>query len=197
MRNSFLPILMMSYASTYGCGGTDAVHVCHDCPDGRVREFARVRSGGFIKKAFLATLLANPITEANWNTGITAGNIIMLPETSGSYDPGTPKELKGYGNRKSSYGPRTMKLMINDPDYLDNYAFYNEISGRTDLVPFFRTSSLVHIFDQPASIIASDPIADDLEEEIVWNVTCEVISQNIPSKHKTATIESVFSCATF
>lgn len=197
MKNNFLPVLMMSYASTYGCGGTDAVHTCHDCPDGRVREFARVRSGGFIKKAYLATLLATPTTAATWNTGIAAGNIIMLPETSGSFDPGDPKELKGYGDRKSSFGPRTMKLVINDPDYIDNYAFYNEISGRTDLVPFYRTSSLVHIFDKAASVKAKDPVADDLEEEVVWNVESEVISSNLPSKHVTTDIEAVFSCATF
>lgn len=197
MKTYFLPMLQMSYASSYGCGETDAVHTCHDCPDGRVREFARTRSGGFIKKAYLASVLATPTTQATWQAGIDSGDIIMLPETSGSFDPGTPKELKGYGNRSKSYGPRTMKLSLNDPDYVDNYAFYNEISGRSDLVPFYRTSSLVHIFDTVASIVASDPVADDLEEEIVWNVVCEVISQNLPTKHAIADIEAVFGCPTF
>ncbi|MDB5199147.1 MAG: hypothetical protein JWO92_1110 [Chitinophagaceae bacterium] len=197
MKINFLPRLFMSYASSYGCGDTDAVHVCHDCPDGRVREFARTRSAGFIKKAALATVLAAPTTEATWTDGITAGDVIMCPETSGSFDPGTPKELKGFGNRKVSYGPRTMKLSFNDPDYAGNYAFYNEISGRTDLVPFYRTSSLVHIFDTEATVIASDPVADDLEEEIIWNVVCEVISQNLPTKHEIADIEAVFGCPTF
>lgn len=198
MKLSFLPVLQMSYSSIYGgCGGDEAVHVCHDCPDGRVREFARTRSGGFIKRSYLATLLATVTTLATWETGITDGSIIMLPETSGSYDPGTPKELKGYGDRSKSYGPRTQKLNLNDPDYIDNYAFYNEIGDRTDLVPFYRTSSLVHIFDKPASIYASDPVADDLEEEVVWNVVCEVISSNLPTKHPIADIEAIFSCSNF
>ena len=198
MRNSLLPILFMSsYASQYGCGGSEAVHVCHDCPDGRIREFARVRSGALVRKSYLATLLTNPTSLQLWKNGIASGDIIILPETSGSYDPGEPKELKGYGDRKSSYGPRTMKLSIADPDYADNYAFYNEISTRTDLVPVFRTSSLIHIFDKTASIKAKDPVADDLEEEIVWLVECEVVSENLPQIHKSANIESVFSCATF
>lgn len=187
----------MSYASTYGCGQSEATHVCHDCPDGRVREFARARSGGFIRKSRLATIMADPTSLPAWQAGITAGDIIILPETSGAYDPGEPKELKGYGDRKSSYGPRTMKLTLQDPDYVDNYVFYNEISSRTDMVPFFRTSSLIHIFDKTSSIKAKDPVADDLEAEVVWELECEIVSSNLPSKHPVITIESIFSCAVF
>lgn len=188
---------MSSYASIYGCGGDEALHVCHDCPGERVREFARVRRSGFIKEDYLPTIVANPLTLASWEAGVAAGKIIILPETSGSYDPGDPKELKGFGERKSSYGPRSMKLLINDPDYYDNYHFYNEISDRTDLVPFFITSSLLHLFDKPATIKAKDPVADDLEEEVFWQVECDIVSQNLPSKHKVATITTVFTCSNF
>lgn len=196
MKNSFLPILMMMpYA--YGCGGSDAVHVCHDCPDPADREYARVRSGAFVRKSYYDTLKANPTDATKWQDGITAGDIIVVPETRGSYDPGDPKELKGYGDRKSSYGPRTMKLAFADPTYAENYAFYNEISSRTDLIPIFRTSGLIHFFDKVASIKAKDPVADDLEEEIVWQVECEVVSSNLPSKHSAATLGEIFSCINF
>jgi hypothetical protein len=188
---------MSSYSSTYGCGTSEAVHTCHDCPEGQVREFARTRSTGFIKEAYLPTLLVNPTDITKWNDGIANGNIILIPKTSGSYDPGDPKELKGYGDVKSSYGPRTMKLNFNDPDYADNYHFYNEISSRKDLVPFFRSSSLVRIFDKPASTKAKDPVVDDLEEEVIWNVECEVISTNLPIMVKDTLIKSIFNCSNF
>lgn len=188
---------MASYAYTYGCGESEAVHYCHDCPDGRSREFGRTLAGGFIKKSFLATIVADPTNQANWQTGIDDGMVIILPETSGTYDPGDPKELKGFGNRRVTYGKRTMKLTLNDPDYKDNYAFYNGIIDRTDLVPFFLTSSLLHLFDQPATIKAKDPVADDLEEEITWQVECEVVSKNLPSLHEYADIADIFSCANF
>jgi hypothetical protein len=198
MKINFLTnMLQMGYAATYGCGGGEATHTCHTCPDGRVREFARVRSAGFVTKSYLATLLATPTTLVTWTAGIASGDIIMLPETSGSYDPGDPKELKGFGDNKVSYGPREMTLMINDPDYADNYAFYNEITDRTELVPFFRTSGLVHIFDKTASIKAKDPVADDLEEEVIWQVECKVTSKNLPTIHSTDTIIDVFACDTF
>lgn len=194
-----LPNLQRSYSSVYGCAESEAQHTCHDCPESRVREFARTRSGFFIKKAYLATLMADPTDAALWTAGIAAGDIIMLPQTSGSYDPGSPKELPGFGDRKVTYGPREMTLLLNDPDYADNYAFYNEIIDRTDLIPGFRTSSLIHIFDTVAAIKGSDPVADDLEAEVIWNVECKVVSKNLPSIHRMAAddITTVFSCSTF
>ena len=196
MKLSFLPVLQMDYSSTYGCTN-DAVHVCHDCPEGKVREFARTRRSGYIKEGYLPTLLVDPTDITLWQAGIASGDIIVIPKTSGSYDPGDPKELKGFGDRRVNYGPRTMKFDFNDPDYADNYAFYNEISGRTDLVPFFGTSSLIRIFDKTASIKAKDPVVDDLEEEVIWNVYNEVISVNLPIMVKMDTIASIFTCSNF
>lgn len=190
-------MLQRSYESQYGCAGGEATHTCHTCPEGRVREFARVRAAGFVTLAYLATLIAAPTVAGTWTAGIAAGKIIMLPETSGTYDPGAPKELKGYGNRKSTYGPREQKLNINDPDYADNYHFYNEISDRTDLVPFFKTSSMIRIFDTVASIWAKDPVIDDLEEEVIWNVECTVTSKNLPIMVPSTGLSDVFSCTTY
>lgn len=197
MKISFLPLLQMSYSSTYGCGQTEAVHTCHDCPEARLVEFAGARSSGFIKEAYLPTLLANPTVLQTWLDGIEDGSIIVLPQTRGSYDPGDPKELKGYGNRKFSYGQRTMTLTVNDPDYVDNYHFYNEISQRTDLVPFFVTSSQVRIFDTVASIKAKDPIVEDIEEVIDWQVESQVVSVNLPIMVAKQNIASVFTCSNF
>lgn len=192
MRHNFLAVRQLTYAN--GCAGAEAVHVYNgECPQDKVREFARTRSSGFIKQAYLSTLMVDPTVKATWDTGIASGDIIVVPKTSGSFEPGTPKSLPGFGDLKESYGTREMKLSFNDPDYIENYAFYNEISNRIDLVPFYRTSSQVHIFDTPASVVASDPAADDLEAEIIWNVVCTVVSVNLPSKHAFATFVDIFN----
>jgi hypothetical protein len=195
MKLNFLPQMQMSYSEIYGCSEALGEHYCDPCLSDR--EYARVRAAGWIKKSYLATLLAAPTTAATWTDGVTAGDIIILPQTSGSFDPGTPREGKGYGNRKVSYGPREMTLNITDPDYVVNYPFYNAISNQTDLVPFYVTSSLVHIFDTEATIIASDPVADELEAEVVWEIQCKVVSTNLPSKHALDSIASVFVCTNF
>lgn len=193
MRHNFLENRQLTYASQ--CAGSEAVHSYTVCAADRATEFARTRGSGFIKQAYLATLMVDPTDKAAWDTGIANGDIIVVPKTSGSYDPGTPKELAGFGDVKSSFGAREMKLSFNDPDYVDNYAFYNEISDRTDLVPFFRTSSQVRIFDTVASIIASDPVADDPEATVIWNVVCTVLSKNLPSIHPLTTIADIFNPA--
>ena len=185
----------MSLANAYNsCDTLLPDHFCDPCPDNR--EYARVRSAGFINKAYLATLIAaDPTLAASWQAGIDSGDIIIIPNTSGSFDPGDPKELKGYGDRKSSNGPRDQQISFFDPNYADNYQFYNVISNATQYVPFYRTSSLVHIADVPANIYAKDPVADDLEEEVVWNVIAKWQSKNLPAIHDaTNLIDSIFSC---
>jgi hypothetical protein len=162
-------------------------HYYDKCPD---TEFGRVRGSGFIEQDYLATLLAAPITPATWQTGITNGKIISIPQTSGNYDPGEPKELKGYGDQKGKNGPRGHKLVFNDPNYVQNYQFYNEISKSSSLVPFFRTSSLIHIADKPAKIFAKDVVDDDLEAEVNWQVTCDWESENLTRKFAAAAVRT-------
>jgi hypothetical protein len=182
-----------SYSSS--CDEEIGTYNCDPCPlTSGNREFGRVRGVALIKESYLATLLATPTTAATWQTGITNGNIIIIPMTAGSYDPGDPKELKGYGNLKSSYGTREMTLTWFDPNYKINYSFYNSINGATGYVPAFRTSSMVHIFDEPATITAKDAVDDDLESEVVWNGIAKVISSNLPSLHSAANLDTIFSC---
>jgi hypothetical protein len=182
----------MSLSSAY-CAQNEAQHITVACPTAANREFARVRQGGFIRSSYLATLLASPSTLATWTTGITAKDIVVLNRTSGSFDPGTPKELKGYGDTKNSNGPRTMVLNINDPDYVDNYAYWNGISNQDYWVPFFATSSKISIFKKEAVIYASNPVADDLEEEVIWNAKCTVIDVDLPIMVSKAPLISIFS----
>lgn len=177
----------MSYAAS--CEDELSVHVDNPCPD---REFGRVRSVALIAKDYLATILANPTDPLKWQEGIAAGKITIISKTAGSFDPGDPKELKGYGDNKSSNGPREQTLTYFDPNYKQNYGFYNGITNVTNRVIAFRTYSLVHIADVTANIIAKDPVEDDLESEIVWNVTAKFTSINLPQIHDAAALNEIF-----
>lgn len=182
----------LSYSSS--CDEGIGTYNCDPCPlvD---REFGRVRKVALIDDDYLATLIAaNPTLAASWTAGITAGKITIIPMTAGSYDPGDPKELKGYGDLKSSYGTREMTISWFDPNYKINYSFYNSINKATNKVPAFLTSSLVHICDKAATISAKDPVEDDLESEVVWNGIAKVISDNLPSLHDASNLSSVFQC---
>lgn len=182
----------MPYYNTIDCAGSDDPHVHAPCPGGRDPEFGRIRQSGFIKEGYLPDVIAGATSPSTWltvwETGIANGDIIVLPETSGSFDPGTPAELQGFGERPSSYGQRTMVLSVNDPDYKLNYPFYNNLAQRTNLVPFYVTSSLIHIFDKPAAAYANDPVEDDLNSQVYWNFQATVISNNLPVKFAVAPI---------
>jgi hypothetical protein len=180
----------MSYA--YSCDEQLPEHVANPCPNGTDREFARTRSVALISEDYLPNLMVDPTDATLWTAGIAAGKIEIIPQSSGSYDPGSPKELKGYGDRKSSNGPREQTLSFNDPDYLVNQAFYNVINGITNKVPAWRTSSLVHIADKPATIVAGDAVEDDLEAEVVWQVHCKWTSINLASKHDASALGAIF-----
>ena len=73
--------------------GEDISHVCDPC---LVAEKGGVRSFFMVKENATITLLS---TASEWTAAITAGNIIIIPETRGTYDGGTPKMGAGYGRR--------------------------------------------------------------------------------------------------
>jgi hypothetical protein len=103
----FTNLFRKFFSYSDSCDTVLGTYNCDPCPLPDM-EFGRTRGVALIKKSYLPTLLAAPITAATWTAGIAAGNIIIIPMTAGSYDPGDPKELKGYGDNKSSYGTREM-----------------------------------------------------------------------------------------
>ena len=177
----------------YNCDDELGAHTCDPCTSDR--EYARVRSVALIAKSYLATLLATPTIAATWQTGIDDGSIIIIPDTRGSFDPGDPAQLPGYGDNKYKYGPREQKLDWFDPNFKDNYSFYNTLSNITQKVLAFKTSSQVHIADVTASIFGKDPVEDNLESEVVWNGNAIWLSTNLPSVHDASLLADIFACA--
>lgn len=180
----------MAYLSY--CESDLATYSCDPCV---TREFGRVRSVALIRKDALAALLADPTDPTLWQAGIDAGTIIIIPTTAGSFDPGDPSSLKGYGDIKNYNGPRDQKLTWFDPAYTSNYAFYNGLSGVKSWIPAYRTSSQIHICDTVANISAKNSVDDDIESEVIWTAVATVTSTELPSFHDASALEDIFSCA--
>jgi hypothetical protein len=182
----------MSYGTAYWLECEDPQAYTPDCCP--PTEMGRARSVGFVKRSYLQTLLAGVSSSAVWETGVAAGKIAILPFTSGSFDSGKQIKLKGYGRRLSTHPYRDMNLSFSIPFNQNNYDFFNTLDKRTDLVPFFRTSSIVHICDQAADISTQELVEDDLESLIGWNVECIIRSRNIPIKTSLTPLRSLFMC---
>lgn len=158
-------------------------------------EYSRVRGVALIRKKYLPAILASPEDAAVWQTGMGMGSVFVLPRTSGAFDSGLHAKLKGYGRRISTKGVREMTLSFADPNYKSNWPFYNYLYRRTDMVPAFRTESLVHICDSAADLDTKEVVADDVEAVMEWGVECSLRSMDLPIHVPAASLATVFSCA--
>ena len=145
----------------------------HDCDPCEQREYARVRSAGFIQKDYIF----DPSNAADWLAGIDMGTVILIPETHGSVSAAATKLGPGYGETFETLLGYDFSAKIYDPNYVSNVAFYNQIIGNRDFKFFYRTSSHVHITNVPVTIIPNTEIKDDLNGEVIWMVDVKWIDQ--------------------
>ena len=64
--------------------GDALVHACDPCLG---TELGGIRSFVLIKKG---TVIAVPFVLASWTAAVEAGNVIIIPESNGTFDGGTP-----------------------------------------------------------------------------------------------------------
>jgi hypothetical protein len=170
---------MSVYYPDATCGGEEAVPVynCNPCPD---YEYGRVRSVAYIKTDYIATVLANPTSSAVWSTGINAGDIVVIWQTSGSYDGGTQEEIPGFGDVQTANGGVDHVLTYRDPNYKENSDFYNAIRTNSEYTVAYRTSDSIHFSESAVTISPKNPVQDDLKSVVVWEVTVKWSNADSP-----------------
>ena len=178
------------------CAPDTFEHYSDPCGD-KKKVYAKVRSSFFVRSGYYDTFKANPLSQAVWDAGLLAKQIIVIPAVAGNYDAGDPKEGKGYGDQSKSYGAKTMKLVFNDPDLVDNYNFYNNITEQKDFIPGFVMDKWLRLFDAPGVIKAKDSISDNIDEEVDWQVDIEVVSGNLPTYHDATALKKTVFTATY
>jgi len=178
----------MSHLIYYG-GGCDhdlPLHICNDC---NVPEHGRVRSVAFIKKTFRFTDPSNP---QEWRSGIIDGDIIIIPQVLGSYNGGEPVEGPGYGDTISKITGYNFELAFKDPNYTDNAGFYNAIKRNHIWLIAFRSETLTHMSTNTISIVPKNPITENLNDEVVWDVIVKFSQADLPEPFPTP--DGIFQC---
>lgn len=176
----------MSVYYPSGCSTETPDHFCDPCAPA---EHGRIRSVAFVKKDFE---FIDPSNTQEWIDGINDGSIIIIAETNGSFDGGTPKEAAGYGDTTSTYLGSDFVLKYKDPNYKENCLFYNEMNRSRNYKVAYRTENFVHISDKTAYINAKPAVADDLTSTVVWDVDVKWSSANVPCPYNTP--DGVFTC---
>lgn len=142
---------------------------CSDCVENP--ELGGLRRAGVVHKSYYPTLSGNPTNATIWQTSITAGLIKIIPGLRGDFDGGTPKMGAGYGDRPETLMGYDYKGAFYDPNYIDNSAFYESLSGSTPATNWhvaICTETQCHLSAKPVTFATSNPIAEDIGKNMEW-----------------------------
>lgn len=156
-------------------------HVCDPCG----RELGRVRGVILFDGSFDITNLIDKLKTATEEAAtlleeaVASGKAHLISETTGTYDGGSPQTGDGYGDAENRLLGYLYTLSFKDPSYAPNKEFWEKAeNGHWYLA--WRTETLLHFADKPASIQAIAPVEQDLTSAVAWNVTATWKSKNKP-----------------
>ena len=167
--------------------GADVSHVCDPC---LVTEKGGIRSFFLVKETSTLTLAS---TLAEWTAALESGEVVIIPETRGTYDGGTPKMGSGYGNRKERVLGYDNVIAIKDPAFKENVAFW-EWAEKCEWRFGFRTDTMAHLSDKAGTLTVKAPVEEDTESEVVWNVEAKWFSTSKMDVAAITPIKSIFTC---
>lgn len=166
--------------------GTPVAHVCDPCG----RELGRVRGvvlfdGGFEDWDNLITKLKSGTTSdleaalTIFEEALTNGKATLISETNGTFDGGSAQTGDGYGDEENRLLGYLYTLNFKDPSYGGNKDFWERAELEHKKI-MWRTETLLHFADKPASIQAIAPVEADLTSSVVWDVTATWKSKQKP-----------------
>lgn len=162
-------------------------HFCDPCDDG---ELGGVRSVFYYQDGVFA--LTNAPSKSEFDAGIAAGTVIIIPSTRGSYDGGSPTYDKGFGDTDQSYSSSTYKLTYIDPNYVKNRDFYNSLQSQTQWKIGWRSETQIHLSEKTVTAYGKDTHEEDVKTKVYWNVEVSWVSKIKPLIYDTPA--SVFEC---
>lgn len=173
MKNLLNPLLMQQRTLYYpGCPVTIPDPSCSDCP---TKELGDIRSLFLVKEGFAFTDITNV---AEWTTGINNKDIYVFPYTRGSLEQ-NETESTGFGDQETNLDGYEYVLTVMEPNYKDNYAFWNEIKRARNFRPGWRTENLVHLADNSAQFIPKQPVAEDKKAQVLWMIIAKFSQEDL------------------
>lgn len=180
------------------CGDVESfVHICDPCN----RELGRVRGVILFSDAFDIQSLIEKLkstTPADKTAavtaieqGVAAGTVHLISETNGTFDGGSPQTGDGYGDEENRLLGYLYTLQFKDPSYSANKDFYETAESNHWYIAW-RTETLLHFADKPASLQAIAPVEEDLTSNVVWNVTATWKSKYKPEIAPLDALEDYF-----
>lgn len=146
----------------------------YDCDPCQVQEYGRIRAAGFIASTFSFN---DPTNAVEWQNGISANQIKVIPYTHGELAEPTIKTGPGFGDNFEELLGYEFNAMFYDKNFVSNTAFYNQLAGQTGWYFFYQTSSHIFITPVTVTIVPSYTVPDDMQTKVVWKISVKWISQ--------------------
>jgi hypothetical protein len=138
-------------------------------------------------------LLSDPEDSSIWLAGITAGMIVVLPQTQGEYNGGDAILGRGFGYSEETLIAYNFAVNYKDPDYVGNLPHYNSITGSRNFYIAFCSETIMRISQRPGTLVASNPIANSLKDEVNFMLTYKWTYEKMPLEYTIP--DGVFVCA--
>lgn len=164
----------MSVYYPTGCDDLIPAHICDPC---EAIEQGRVRSVAFIKNTFA---FVDPSDPTEWAAGFASEDIILIPQTKGTFDGGSEVEAPGYGDQSTRLTGYNFQAQYQDPNYRQNCNFYNTLKNSRQYKFAYRTQTQIHISDTTVQVIPKNPVQDDTQTEVVWDVIVKWSGNDLP-----------------
>lgn len=149
-------------------------HICDPCEE--------IESGGIRSIAYIKNTVAfvDPSNPTEWETEFAAGNVILIPQTRGSFNGGTPTEGVGYGDQLTRLTGYTFELIYHDPNYRQNCTFYNILKSSRQYKLAYRTGTQIHMVDATVQAIPTNPVEEALDSALDWNINVKWSGSDVP-----------------
>lgn len=147
------------------CNAIVPPHTCDPCLE---REYGRIRAVAFIKGDYT---FIDPTNQIEWENAIQNGDVVLIPAVHGSLPAPTEQLGTGYGDTVETLLGFEYALQYFDPNYAENCDFYNALKRSQDYRFMYKTETMGHITDKTVTVIPKNPVEDDLNSEVVWDVT--------------------------
>lgn len=164
----------MSVYYPTGCDDLVPAHYCDTCEE---TEKGRVSSIAYIKNTFSFVDKTNP---TEWQAGFASGDIILIPFTKGTFDGGAEVETAGYGRQVTRLTGYNFQLQYQDPNYRSNCNFYNALKNSRSYFVAYFTETQGHMSDNEVQVIPKNPVQDDPNSEVVWDVIVKWAGTDLP-----------------
>lgn len=149
-------------------------HICDNCGD---IELGGIRSVGYLRNT---AAISDPSDPTEWEALFAAGDLILIPETKGTFDGGSPVFAPGYGDQQQRLVGYNFTLTYQDPNYKQNCDFYNAMKFSRGWKFVYRTETQIHIVDYTVQATPTNPVEEDKTTEVTWNVSVTWTGKNNP-----------------